>query len=331
MVALPKRQTLRRRRRRVTIVAGFKCQGGAVLCADTQETAQDIKLWVDKLKVYDKAWCQAGFAGSGPSYIVDRLIERITQELDKGYDELARVSACIRLALREVYENEVNPHPEPPEDKIVRLLIAVRPRAQQGITLLKTDATIIHELPCYDIVGVGELVGYIAKSLYSPTLTLAQGVILSTHLVSIAKKYVDSVGGDTHILVITSDGRIGAERIEDSERKERFFDQFNEALKEITLLLPDTSVPTDEVFQRVEVAFRQLKELRERYFDEAIQSDLIQAMTDPDGYQGHTYEHFRLGTMFRIGSEAMQVYEEGNRKNHERARREHESKTGKSK
>jgi hypothetical protein len=36
----------------VTIVAGFKCADGVVLCADTQETLEGTKTYVPKLRMF---------------------------------------------------------------------------------------------------------------------------------------------------------------------------------------------------------------------------------------------------------------------------------------
>lgn len=327
MGALPRGQKSRRRRNRVTIAAGFKCEGGIVLCADTQETSGDIKLSVQKLVRYEREWCQAGLAGSGwNGILIDTLIQNIMHALDRGYDDIGRIEQAISHTLARFYRRDISLHPNlDGYEKVIDLLIALKPKGEDRVWLFRSEAASLKEVATQDVIGCGDVIRYVAHSLYRDNMPMSQAVTLGVHLVSLAKKHVDKVGGETNILEITSDGRLGWERIEDSERQERFLDRFNEALKEITLLFPDTSIPNDEVFQKLAIVFARLKELREQYFDEAIQSDLIQAITDPDGFQGHTYEHFRPGTMFRIGSEAMRVYEDSNREDRERAQREHEA------
>jgi 20S proteasome alpha/beta subunit len=284
----------------MTLVAGFKCQGGVVLCADTRETAEDIKLWVEKLSWYEQPWCQAGFGGSGHSDMIDMLVERIQAKLDKGYDNLRQVRNCIRLALHEGYEEEINPHPYPYAEKIVTLLIAVRPRGQQSVTLLKSTATVLHEVPAFELIGVGELVQYVARSLYSNDLSISQGKTLGVHLVSLAKKFVDGVDGDIHVLIVTSDGRIGIERVEYSQKQERFFEEFNVALTDLTLSCPDTSVSNKDVNRKLRTFASDVRGLRERYFRDVMNESLRHALSGKG--QGDVFSRFPIGTTAEQGS-----------------------------
>lgn len=284
------KQSRPRRRKAVTIVAGFKCEGGVVLCADTQETAQDIKLWVEKLSLYKQDWCQAGFGGSGHGDMVEMLVQRIKAELDKGYDSLTEVRDCIRLALREGYEHEIRHHPDPPEEKVVTLLLAIRPRAEQRMTLFKSTGPVLLEIPEYEVVGVGELVRYIAKNLYRPGLPISQAVVLGVHLVSLAKKYVDSVGGDTHVLVLTSDGRVNLERKEFSQKQEEFFEQFNEALKDLMLSCPDTSICNEEVFKKLAVFIEEITKLRIDYHRDMMNDESLKQALSGEGAGRRVFE-----------------------------------------
>jgi ATP-dependent protease HslVU (ClpYQ) peptidase subunit len=172
----------------MTIVAGFKCEGGVVLCADTQETAgKDLKWSTTKLTTYDKKWCQAGFGGSGMGQIADMLIERLKEELDNGYDNISRIRNGIRSTLRNAYETEIKQLPYPDEDKVVDLLIALRPKAQQGSVLVACHCAVDREIYSYEVIGAGEILRYVAENLYRSDLPISQGVLLGVHLVSLAK------------------------------------------------------------------------------------------------------------------------------------------------
>lgn len=272
----------------MTIVAGFKCEGGIVLCADTQETAQDLKLWVEKLNSYEQAWCQAAFGGSGHGDMLEMLIQRIKSKLDKGYDNIAEVSDCIRQALREGYEQEINLHPDPANEKIVTLLLAVRPRAEKTVTLFKSTGPVLHEIDKYEIIGVGEIVNYVAKNLYRDRLPIGQGVVLGTHLVSLAKMYVESVGGNTHILVLTDSGQVQKVRLDETEISESFFEQCNKLLGELFLSYADTALHELEFADRVSNLAQQVILLRHKYLCMLQQRVMSIIETDPnfkDAYQ----------------------------------------------
>ena len=280
----------------MTLVAGFKCRGGVVLCADSQEHAQDLKFWVDKLFYYNEEWCQAGFGGSGPGWLVDRLLERIGEELDKRHDTIAAVRGSIRRALQDVYKKEVKLHPDDEKEKQAELLIAVRPKSEQQVTMFHTDGPVMHEVfgSGYQIVGVGEAAGYIAQNLYKADLSINAGVILGTYVTGHAKKYIDSVAGNTQILVVTDVGRIEYERVEASERKEKLFEDFNEALKELILLLPDTSQWEDYVTFNVNAFANRIKELRAQYLAKESEEHTLRAL-GPGKHPPEVYSRFPQG------------------------------------
>jgi 20S proteasome alpha/beta subunit len=290
----------RQRRRAVTIVAGFKCQGGVVLCADTQETSGNMKWPVEKLVAYEKEWCQIGFAGSDDGDIADMLIQRLQEGLNRRYDSIEKVRTYIRMTLQALYKNEINLLPWSEEAKTVRLLIAVRPKAQQEVTLFKALGPVLKEISAFEVIGAGEVVRYVAANLYRDDLPISQGVLLGNHLVSLAKKFVDGVSGDTHILTITAEGGVSFERSEYSQRQEHFFDGFNEALKSLMLSCPDTSIPKQEISKRLTAFAKDIKELRASYFRD-IQNESLRHALSGKG-QGDVYSRFPIGHTTQQGS-----------------------------
>lgn len=49
----------------MTLIAGFRCTDGAVICADSQETAGEWRVNVHKLVPFDAGNSQVGIAGTG--------------------------------------------------------------------------------------------------------------------------------------------------------------------------------------------------------------------------------------------------------------------------
>lgn len=294
-----------------------------------EESGSGVKVPVEKLVSYDREWCQAGFGGSGNNGdIIDSVIEQVIEALDdKQYDDLHRTRVLIRGKLESIYKDQraISLHPDDYTGKKVELLVAVRPKRQQEVVLLKANGPVLKTVQTQEVIGAGDIIRYVAEGLFRDKMPISQAILLGTHLVSLAKKHVPGCGGPTRALIVTSDGRVGWERPEDLDRQERFLEQFNESIKELTLICADTSVPNNEVSQKLETAFENLKQLRERYFDDVYQSNLIRAMTDPEGYQGEVYPKFLTGTTHYMGPEAFAVYQRLNEENHERAQREHKA------
>ncbi len=99
-------------RRAVTIVAGFKCKDGVVLCADTQETIEHTKITAPKLRFeprdmdsYDgPSELMAVFAGAGEGPFVDKLVERTWEDMQVAstFDEACyEAEKSIKLTYKE--------------------------------------------------------------------------------------------------------------------------------------------------------------------------------------------------------------------------------------
>lgn len=278
MAALPRPRRSRSRRRTLTLVAGFKCWGGVVLSADTQETAEDLKSYVEKLEVYDKPWCQIGMAGSGTAELVELLVNNIKEELDHRKPvKHKKVHKLIESVLVAAYRETgaIGTYPvEKEEDKRVVLLIAARPAKEDQVSLWKSTASVLNPVNGFSVIGVGEVVNYIAENCYRTDITLNQAVLLSNHLLHLAKKYVDGVGGENHSLVVTDEGNIRKESLIDTEHRERFYTEFNKAVGELTLSCPDTSMPPHMIRDKLNRFVEQVWELRQQLAEGLIeQSD----------------------------------------------------------
>lgn len=279
----------------MTIVAGFNFQDGAVLCADSIQNTEDSKWLVRKLARFRGARCQALCGGAGPGDLVECVMQHLAEALDECDDTLKNCKKSIEKVLQSFHRNEVRLHPWPRRDKHVQLLLAVRPQSDSHVTLLKADGPALLEVLDYDIIGVGEVIRYVAGNLYKGDLSLRAGVLLATHLVSLAKKHVRDVEGETTVFVLRSDGAIGTERKKDIERKEWFFDRLNELLKEMVLSSADSGV-TEKVFlAKLDVFIDGIGKLRRQYLADVAKSDILWALTNPESYQAHPYFQFETG------------------------------------
>jgi hypothetical protein len=117
-------------RKIVTIIAGFKCQGGIVVCADTQETSGTAKRSVSKLRCFkgpvsnqdhtaminpDLALTICG-AGDGP--FIDKIASQAwdaVRYVSDIWEAAERVESMIKETYREfgqIYQTGACPHAE---------------------------------------------------------------------------------------------------------------------------------------------------------------------------------------------------------------------------
>lgn len=191
----------------MTLVAGFRCRDGLILCADTQEViAGYTKLDTDKIStVMAVAGC-VSVAGAGDADLIDMVIDRLTDHfvLDgcpvtdwRGMEKEIRNVVVPLLRDQMQQTSFLKPDERPWAD----LLIASR--AQDGKTMLKISGTKARRVTKAQCVGAGLLVAdSLVKRLFDFNMPMKQAGLLAIYILHQAKQYVDGVGGNTELLFI---------------------------------------------------------------------------------------------------------------------------------
>jgi hypothetical protein len=67
----------------VTIAAGYLCDSGLILCADTQESIQGyVKTSTEKIKLFQGSVYTVAFAGAGDNAVqIEMVIQEISDEM----------------------------------------------------------------------------------------------------------------------------------------------------------------------------------------------------------------------------------------------------------
>src|SRR5687768_17604375 len=75
--------TRRRKRRRVTLIAAFRCDDGLVLCADSLETLDGVPVPVRKLEPLDCGAYWLAVGGSGNGDLIDGFNESLQLDVEQ--------------------------------------------------------------------------------------------------------------------------------------------------------------------------------------------------------------------------------------------------------
>lgn len=204
----PKRGTWGRKR--MTLIAAFRCQEGAVLCADTQETVGDVRVAVNKLKPQDLGEYELAVAGSGNGDLIESFtysLEIAIRSWPVGLDEAAARN-LIRDLLLDFHRNEVALYPaDSADDKLNHFLVCVKPKNATDIFLWQLRGSAFVPVGDHTLIGIGaSIYQHELARLYRPMLSANQAVLLGVHLFSLAKATSNYVGGSTDIIFIGSDG-----------------------------------------------------------------------------------------------------------------------------
>jgi len=196
----------------MTIVAGLRCANGIVLCADTQETKNELsKINVPKLRI--EPWFKAGkdspeelmiaVAGAGDGPFIDKIIERAWEEVSvvSSFEE-----ACSEMerSIKDIHE-EYGHIFQPGYLPQVRMIYGIK--MQGNSKLFTAFGPVVNEKSNFDSVGAGYyMADFLATRMHSNHLSISQAITLAAYILFQCKENVDGCGGDSHIVVLNEKG-----------------------------------------------------------------------------------------------------------------------------
>jgi 20S proteasome alpha/beta subunit len=198
----------------MTFAAGIMCSDGIVMCADSQETAGDLKWPVNKL-AFPKTTLgdfHILIAGAGFGSAIDAASQKIFDRTAmSGYDH-DQTRRVIQEVLREVHEKDLQYYPTNDLGTLqFRLLIAFSAGGHGG--LFVTDGSLLVRVETFQVIGSGDITNFFAHLLYkkspfwsTPDMDTVEGSVFAAFLAYLAKSQLTSIGGNSQIAVLTSGG-----------------------------------------------------------------------------------------------------------------------------
>jgi 20S proteasome alpha/beta subunit len=195
----------------VTIAAGFHCNEGIVLCADTQETITGfIKGYEGKIVTnFLGGDAAVAIAGSGTSDYIRTAKEKAVEGLH-GLKELREIRDKIETNLISFFDIHLSRWSGFVENErpTVELLIAVTTK-HSGFGLFHWSGTSFH-LTHQKAIGAGILLANTLIQQYCiGNFTLDELTSLAVFIVNKVKKHVDTCGGNTHMVLLKRGGDFG--------------------------------------------------------------------------------------------------------------------------
>lgn len=222
MIAPKPKPCFSRVRKRMTIVAGFQCLDGIVLCSDTMEVYAGMKRHVSKLDVRGTTAYPgksnipfsaptspcAVFAGATEDAdFLDVLIDKVWASMEtRGQDGL---NAMIEAAEDELIAQWQRRLPAFPTGMPgVTILAGIWAAADQFELVKIVGPTLKREIHL-DAAGYGDILAtYLASRFLHMKTFVDQAVPIGIYMVDQAKEHMDGCGGDTHLVVISANGGV---------------------------------------------------------------------------------------------------------------------------
>jgi hypothetical protein len=189
----------------MTIAAGFRCEDGLLLCADTEHTGWAEKSHHSKVDQFEVPSGKVCFALAGASNLARSAIQKCKRHLRANAS--TDLVADIEGLLEAEYRKNVLGHPNYAAMDY-SLLVGVWTKAD-GPRLFFTTATALTEVKDFQCLGVGaELANFLIRPL-AFGVTLKVGTVLAAYTLATVKDNITGCGGASIYLLMKKDGAIG--------------------------------------------------------------------------------------------------------------------------
>ena len=256
-------------RNRVTLIAGFRCTDGAIICADSQETVGDYRVNVHKLLPFQAGNFQIGIAGSGnDGELIDGFIQRLGDRLgDSSLATLGEFKEFTQSELLDFSRSEASNYPAKSR-RMSFLLCARTTTGAPAFDMRYTAACrLIRVLPRKLVGWDIDLYKHAVDQFYSSPseiLPISQTIFLALRLFGLARSTSRYIGGPTTVVIARNDG-IWAEAPEWIEKLEDRVVLFDAQFRNLMTACPDTSVSSEEFLKRAAEFQETLIHLRSEY------------------------------------------------------------------
>jgi hypothetical protein len=271
----------------VTIVAGFKCQDGVVLCADTQETVNQIsKRNIPKLRIEppaaerayrrlhqqpDIAVAFCGATDNGP--FMDEIIGRAWKSASAA-SSLAEAAEFINRSIKDSFE-EFGKIYQPGYTPTTEIIYGIKMGGDSRLFYSLGPA--VNEKTEYATGGVGiYMADFLASRMYRYGITAYQAAILAAYILFEAKEHIDGCGGESHIAVLRNDGEDGLVRLRSAEAITRMLRTVDMVTSRIWIDSADLTASDEQFEKNVGAVARALLGAREEYAEDVMKKDFME-------------------------------------------------------
>lgn len=190
----------------MTIAAGFVCEEGVLLCADTEHTGWTAKFHDSKLDHFEVPGGKIAFALAGHSSLAWSAIQKCRDRLQAVAPHDIMVE--LEQILETEYRRHVLGHPNY-TDVGYELLIAVW-APMQHVALYVTSETCTRKVDGFECIGIGrELASFIIRPTFLRLMRERKALSLAAYALAEVKESISGCGGMSVYLLLQNDGKVG--------------------------------------------------------------------------------------------------------------------------
>jgi hypothetical protein len=249
--------------KQMTIAAGFVCNNGVLLCADSEHTDWATKSNSAKVNTFKFEGGSVGYAYAGNDSLAISAIQTCQDKLATCVDPKKAVG-ILRGALEGEYRKHVLSHPSYSASSELSYSLLLSVRNQDGVSLYRSHETALQKIETFDCIGVG---APFARYLIQPNFAYRPPedavLALAVYALKLTKEKVPGCGGMSVFQMMKTDGCMQWITSESSRWKpvEDFVEEYDAMSRELFIAMADGNVD-QEIFE---------KHLRERFMKRLLQ------------------------------------------------------------
>lgn len=256
----------------VTIAAGFRAQGGVLLCADTLITQGTVNTWEQKIVPFNipnlNANAAIAFAGTlGDCKTAVRRIHRafIAAPTSRKPVTSEFILETLERVLLKFHREQIycNPKYKDWDGPIVELIVAVQDCGAHRVFLFSSSEVNVIPVSGYAFVGCGKPIAeYIAAPLnYFPDRGNKHVLTLASHVLNQVKNFVPGCGGASQFFFLGNDGAFNPVHTE-SFKDERYSNTFRQIVADLFYAAADLDLDDQLVDLGIRELRNRIKEIR---------------------------------------------------------------------
>ncbi len=251
----------------MTIAAGFVCNDGAVICADSQHTGSTAKFDDNKIiEISKKDGARLVVTGAGATDYLRMAADLLEEGFQECKSTFTDIRKLIKGVILEVYRDHITPFWPPGDPNTPQVLLIVAARIPSGkVRLWKVSETSVSMCRMSVFVGIGsETANGLATWLYDGVDDWSVTQVLAKEILTETKRTVRDCGGETHVCTIPE----GKEHIHTTiirpDLEGEFFDGINRHLGDALICAIDKRIQDSTFKSRVGILVKHLQRLRDR-------------------------------------------------------------------
>lgn len=192
----------------MTLVAGFNCRDGLLLCADMEQVTGASSRRVSKLamRCTTGSWCYS-ITGAGSGAVIDNCVDKIWDAMksEPDYNE-EKMEDVLTEVLTKAHTKYV--WPDKRNDHSISLIVAYTDMQSFRQKLWITYDLVPMPEVKHVCAGIGEdLANYLADQLWHPFYSEQQAVRMAAFIFKEVKEHVGNVGQGTEMWMLQKGGK----------------------------------------------------------------------------------------------------------------------------